>query len=126
VSWFGGDDEEAKFEGAYKKAIRDRLLSEAKAQRSGGRHRGGEDEAMAHIINNVYGGAGGHGGAGGGGGVMDRLGGGGGGGSAHDGEDPFDYLVDITREDLPGVSEVTGKPPGWKKKVHRYREEKKK
>ena len=36
----------------------------------------------------------------------------------------YDYLVDITREDLPEINPATGKPMGWKKTVHRYREEK--
>lgn len=32
----------------------------------------------------------------------------------------WDYYVDITREDLPEINPDTGKPRGWKKKVHRY------
>ena len=31
-----------------------------------------------------------------------------------------DYFVEIVREDLPEINEATGKPMGWKKKVHRY------
>ena len=43
--------------------------------------------------------------------------------SAGEGLSPedMDYLVDITREDLPGLNPDTGKPRGWKKTVHRYR-----
>ncbi len=121
-----GDDEEAQFEGDYKRAIRKRLLDEARATRGGRGHKGGGDEeAMARIVNNVYGGSGGAGfGGHSGGGVMDRLGGGNGGGDAPDGEDPFDYLVNITRKDLPDINPATGKPEGWSKTVHRYREPK--
>jgi hypothetical protein len=32
----------------------------------------------------------------------------------------WDYYVDIQREDLPEINPETGKPLGWKKKVHRY------
>ena len=40
------------------------------------------------------------------------------------GEDPFDYMVDIERRDLPDINPETGKPMGWTKKVRRYREKK--
>lgn len=40
-----------------------------------------------------------------------------------DGEDPFDYMVDIERRDLPELN-AQGKPVGWSKKVRRYREKK--
>lgn len=73
----------------------------------------------ASIVNNVYGGGGSGGGAAGGGGggglggMLEAMGGG--------GEDPFDYFVDIKREDLPDINPATGKPLGWKKTVHRFR-----
>lgn len=35
-------------------------------------------------------------------------------------DDPFDYLVDITRKDLDETN-AQGKPKGWTKTVHRYR-----
>ncbi len=41
-----------------------------------------------------------------------------------EGEDPYDYLVDIERRDLPDLNPHTGKPAGWTKKVHRHREKK--
>lgn len=87
------------------KAARKRILAELEAKQavSGGNT----------VNNNNYAG---------GGGLMERMNGGG----AGDDGDLRDYLVDITREDLPGLNELTGKPPGWKKTVHRYTKEKKK
>ena len=35
--------------------------------------------------------------------------------------DLYDYMVDITREDLPDINPATGKPVGWKKSVKSYR-----
>jgi len=81
-------------------AIRRRLLEEI------GSSRGGQA-----ITNNVYGG-------GLTGGVRGQMSG--------EGEDmPMpkderDYFVDILREDLPEINEATGKPKGWRKKVHRF------
>lgn len=92
------------------RAARKRLLREIEGQAA-------KEAASQKIINNVYGG----------GGVMDRLGGGGPPPPASaDGEDPYDYFVDITRKDLDELNPHTGKPAGWEKKVHRYRHEKKK
>jgi len=103
---FGDEDDETS-DAALLKAVRKRILSEVSSPR---------EAAAAKIINKVYGG-------GGGGGVMDRLGhqpqmGGEG------GEDPFDYFVNIQRKDLPDINPETGKPIGWEKTVHRYREPK--
>lgn len=108
-------EEDPLGDAALIKAARKRLLAELdpelrKAESSANR---------ASVVNNVYGG--GHGS--GGGGLMDQLGGAAQGGS---GEDPFDYFVNIQRKDLPDVNPVTGKPAGWEKTVHRYRQEKKK
>jgi len=50
---------------------------------------------------------------GGGGGVMSQMG-----NKSSDDEDPFDYLVDISRTDR---KDKKGKTIGWDKKVHRYR-----
>lgn len=47
------------------------------------------------------------------GGIMEGM-------SAGD-EDPFEYLVDIEKRDIPGDE---GKPVGWTKRVHRHREKK--
>lgn len=70
------------------------------------------------LVNNIYGNN-----AGGPGesshGVADQL------GHSTSEQDPYDYFVDITKEDMP-VDPKTGKSPGWKKGVHRHREEKKK
>ncbi len=99
-------DTESLDDQALIKAARKRILAELEAKQSVG---GGNT-----VNNNNY--------AGGGGGLMERMNGGGGG----DEGDLRDYLVDITREDLPGLNELTGKPPGWKKTVHRYTKEKKK
>jgi hypothetical protein len=80
-------------------AIRRRLLEEVEGKRGG----------AASVVNNVYGSAGG---GGQGGGLMDSWGGGGG--------EERDYFVDILREDLDEINEATGKPKGWRKKVHRF------
>lgn len=112
-----GDNEDERFSQDLSKVMRKRILAEVAAKQARAAAAGGGGS----VINNVYGG---HATAGGGGGgVMDRLGPSMGGGEG--GEDPFDYLVDITREDLP-LNPETGKPGGWKKHVHRHREEKKK
>lgn len=99
-------------------AARKRLLAEL----AGG---GGGGDA-ARIVNNVYGAGGG---SGGGGGVFEGLQGGGAGGG---GEDPFDYFVDITRENVPEGGQNPLDPDqtlaggGWAKRVHRFRGSKKK
>ncbi len=69
-----------------------------------------KEEGSANVTNNMY--AGGMDNASHTGGVMSQLGSG-------QGEDPFDYLVDIERDDKRDPE--TGKVMGWKKKVHRYR-----
>lgn len=90
------------------RAVRKRLLADIENRKEAER-----------IVNNIYGGPVGSGG------VMDRLahqpemGGEGGGG------DDFDYFVDIVRRDLPELHPETGKPIGWEKKVHRFRNKKK-
>lgn len=56
------------------------------------------------------------------GGLMGELGGGG--ASYAQGDDPFAYMVDIERHNLP--PDASGKSPGWTKKVRRYRDDKKK
>ncbi len=92
---------------ALVKAMRKRILDEISAR-----------QAAGAVINNYGAAPGGHEPTSG---VMGMLGGGGaGGGGGSGGEDPFDYLVNIEREDLP-VNPETGKPKGWKKTVHRYR-----
>jgi hypothetical protein len=53
---------------------------------------------------------------------MDRMGGGGS-TPAGEGEDPFSYFVKVTRKDLPDINPATGKPMGWEKTVHRYKQE---
>ena len=86
-------------------AMRQRILNEIEKRQ--------EQQA---IINNVYGGGGDYQSRSSG--VADQL------GTASDGEDPYDYFVDITREDLPDINPATGKPAGWKKSVQRYRKKK--
>lgn len=99
------DDPEQNFDdAALIRAARKRIMAELEAKQAGGGNT---------VNNNNYAG---------GGGLMERMNGGG----AGDDGDLRDYLVDITREDLPGLNELTGKPPGWKKTVHRYTKEKKK
>lgn len=83
-------------------AIRKRLLDEI----SGGRRSDAE-----RIVNNVYGSMPS-------GGITERL---------YQGdiasggdEDPYQYMVDIDREDT--IDPETGKKTGWKKRVRRYRD----
>jgi hypothetical protein len=90
---------------ALLRAIRKRLLDEIG-------HRGGSDAAA--VVNNIYGG---HIPSGAPAGVSDRMSG------QPSGEDPrdYDYMVDIIRKDLADKDPDTGKPVGWEKSVHRYR-----
>jgi hypothetical protein len=79
-------------------AVRKRLLDELRSKHGGG---------QAHQNVNVYGGGGNPGGMAGG---------------MHDespAESDRDYYVDIMREDL-GQNPETGKPKGFRKKVHRF------
>lgn len=85
------------------RAIRQRMLEDLRSPR----------QSAAPITNNVYGG-------GVGGGVRDSM------SDADLGGVDRDYFVDIVREDLPDINEATGKPIGWKKKVHRFSTPKKK
>lgn len=87
------------------KAMRKRILDEINRR----------EQASGSVINNVYGGGGSHMPLRG---VSDQL------GSSPEGEDPYDYFVDITRRDLDEVNPATGKPAGWKKSVHRHRQPK--
>lgn len=80
-------------------AIRKRLLDEI----SGGRNTGTE-----RIVNNVYGSMPA-------GGLTERLYQG-----DMGGEDPYEYFVDIDREDVRDPE--TGEKIGWKKRVRRYRD----
>jgi len=99
MSIFGGDEDERYSDAAIIRAARKRLLEQIAAKAEG----------APSFVNNVYGGGGApHMG----GGVMDQMGSKGVSGAD---EDPFDYLVDITRTDTP---------TGWEKRVHRYREPK--
>ncbi len=86
---------------ALVQAVRKRLLRELEAQ---------QEARISNTINNNQGG-----GSHGGGGLMEAMNGGG-------PEDPYEYLVDIEKRDIPG--EEGGKPLGWTKKVHRHREKK--
>lgn len=92
----GGDDVNDK---ALVAAMRKRLLDEISSKRSD----------SSQIVNNVYGSDGGMGA----GGLRERL-------AAQDseGEDPYEYMVDIDREDKLGPD---GEKTGWTKKVHRYK-----
>jgi hypothetical protein len=107
------EEEDPLSDAALIRAARKRLLSELepamKKAESSANH--------ASVVNNVYGG--GHGA--GDGGLMDRMGGGGS-TPAGEGEDPFSYFVDVTRKDLPDINPATGKPMGWEKSVHRYKQ----
>lgn len=87
-------------------AVRQRILDDI-----------GRKQESQGIVNNIYGGGspGGHIPMRG---VSDQL------GDAPEGEDPYDYFVDITRRDLDEVNPNTGKPAGWKKSVHRHRKKK--
>lgn len=96
----GSMDEEQEINDAMLvQAMRRRVLEDIRQRGGGG----------SVINNNVYGG-----------GVGSGIGGG--------DIDPADreYFVDIVREDLPELNEATGKPKGWKKKVHRFSTSKKK
>lgn len=62
-------------------------------------------EQHQHVINNLYGGGGGMSG------VREQM-----------DPDDNDYFVKITRRDLDEKDPDTGKPVGWEKKVHRYRQ----
>lgn len=88
---------------ALVQAVRKRLLRELEAQQA---------HQISNTINNNQS-SGGHGG-----GLMEAMNGGQPGGS----DDPFDYLVDIEKRDIPG--EEGSKPVGWTKKVHRHRTKK--
>lgn len=94
-------EEDADYNQQINAAIRRRLLAEIE------RGNGGQS-----VVNNVYGG-GGQGGGELGGGIREAM--------AED-IDPAlrDYYVDIERTDSDEVHPVTGKPKGWKKKVHRF------
>lgn len=86
------------------RAARQRLLSELSQPHA---------QSAAHVINNY-----------GAGGLMDHLGSSGGGaGGGHGEEDPYEYLVDISRRDV--TDPASGERIGWDKKVHRHREKKK-
>lgn len=89
-------------------AMRKRILDEINKR---------EQAHQASVTNNVYGGSG-EGSHHKMSGVGDQL------GQAHEGEDPYDYFVDITRKDLPDINPHTGKPAGWEKSVHRHRKKK--
>jgi hypothetical protein len=85
------------------------------------------DGQQQSVINNLYNSTGGSGApsggplsSGAGGGIAASMGGGSSPAPAPEGDDPFSYLVDIIREDLP-INPDTGKPSGWKKAVKRYR-----
>lgn len=97
------------------RAIRKRLLEEISSPKE-----------VDRIINNVYG-AGPSAGQPTSG-VMGQLGNT---GDVPEGEDPFDYFVDIAKRNVsedeidPETGEVIGqKPIGWDKNVHRYRKKK--
>lgn len=103
---FGSNDDDPLSDTAMIKAMRKRLLEEISAK-----------QAASNVIhNNVYGGSAHAGGASDVGGVMGLLGGNGGGTSE---EDPFDYMVDIERKNMP--PDESGKSPGWTKHVRRHR-----
>lgn len=96
----GGDDEDINDESLLR-AIRKRLLDEISSGRSAER-----------IVNNVYGSSPT--------GLVDRL------NESYmgqSGEDPYEYFVDIDREDK--IDPETGEKIGWAKKVRRYRDKKK-
>lgn len=102
---FGKDSSDDPLsDAALLKAVRQRILGEL-----------GERHATPSIINNAYGGSS-HAGAPDTAGVMGILGGGAGGAG---GEDPWDYSVDIRRDD--NIDPVTGKKTGWNKTVRRHR-----
>lgn len=92
------NEDEAQYRAQLNAAIRKRLLSEI--DRGGGQS----------VVNNVYGGGVGAPG----GGIREMM--------AEGADDPAmrDYYVDIEREDMPDINPATGKPKGWRKKVHRF------
>lgn len=90
---------EDEYNDMLRQAIRDRILSEVRKPRD-----------VERIVNNVYGGAL----------TSDKNQGLGGGVMGEMSPEDRDYLVDITREDLPELNPLTGKPKGWKKTVKRY------
>lgn len=88
-----------KYENVLRQAIQQRILEEIQRK-----------EAAHQVVNNVYGQSGAaaphaHG-------VSEQMGG--------MSPEDYDYLVDITRSDLPEINPATKKPMGWKKTVHRY------
>lgn len=82
-------------------AIRARILAEIERR-----------SEASQVVNNVYSGGPS------GGSVQERMG-----SSAPDGEDPFDYFVDIQRRE---VRDKDGNVIGWNKGVHRRRSPKEK
>lgn len=94
MSLFGSDEDERYSDAAITRAIRKRLLEQAAGKGMGA-------APSAKFVNNVYGG----------GGVQDRMGAAMPPPAGAD-EDPFDYMVEIARENNPN---------GWTKKVHRYK-----
>jgi hypothetical protein len=103
---FGSNEDERYSDAAIIRAARKRLLEQIAAK---------AEAASPSFVNNVYGGGGApHMG----GGVMDRMGSS---ASLSPEDDPYDYMVNILREDLPDVNPATGKPKGWSKTVTRSR-----
>lgn len=90
-------------------AIRQRILDEINRK-----------EQQAQIINQIYGGKGGESPQGQAGGVMGALGN----ASGMSPED-YNYYVDISRQDVFDPQDPSRRI-GWDKKVHRYKEPKKK
>jgi hypothetical protein len=90
--------DEEEYNAMLRQAIRDRILNEVKKPRD-----------VERIVNNVYGGPL----------TSDKNQGLGGGVTGEMAPEDLDYLVDITREDLPELNPLTGKPKGWKKTVVR-------
>lgn len=86
----------ASYEREIEKALKARIMDELSARQ------------QAQVVNNMYAGGGSQGGS-----VQERMG-----SSAPDGEDPFDYFVDIQRR---AVNDKDGNPIGWDKSVHRRR-----
>lgn len=102
---FGPSPDDEVSDAALIRAARKRILGQLAGEKAA---------KQAAIVNNVYGG--------GGGGVMDQMAGRGAASPSPDGDDPYSYYVDITRKDLPDVNPHTGKPAGWEKSVHRYKQ----
>jgi hypothetical protein len=90
--------DEEEYNQMLRQAIRDRILSEVRKPRE-----------VDRVVNNVYGGPL----------TSDKNQGLGGGVTGEMAPEDLDYLVDITREDLPELNPLTGKPKGWKKTVVR-------